>query len=161
MRNRILIIILLIAVCLPLCSQIRLAGYQGKHINSLLYFGQWAARWISVPDEPVDVYGVYHFRKTFELDALPEQFHIHVSADNRYKLYINGRLISLGPARGNVFNWNFETVDLSPYLKRGKNILAAVVWNYGNNFSHTSDRLFHLLSTKTFNDTKKLPYSLF
>ena len=42
MRNRILIIILLIAVCLPLCSQIRLAGYQGKHINSLLYFGQWA-----------------------------------------------------------------------------------------------------------------------
>lgn len=64
MRNRILIIILLIAVCLPLCSQIRLAGYQGKHINSLLYFGQWAARWISVPDEPVDVYGVYHFRKT-------------------------------------------------------------------------------------------------
>ena len=132
MRNRILIIILLIAVCLPLCSQIRLAGYQGKHINSLLYFGQWAARWISVPDEPVDVYGVYHFRKTFELDALPEQFHIHVSADNRYKLYINGRLICLGPARGNVFNWNFETVDLSPYLKRGKNILAAVVWNYGN-----------------------------
>ena len=37
MRNRILIIILLIAVCLPLCSQIRLAGYQGKHINSSLY----------------------------------------------------------------------------------------------------------------------------
>ena len=36
-----------------------------------------------------------------------------------------------------------------------KQRIKKTVWNYGNNFSHTSGRLFHLLSTKTFNDTKK------
>ena len=54
----------------------------------------------------------------------------HVSADNRYKLYVNGKLVSLGPARGDIYNWSFETVDLAPYLRKGKNTLASVVWNY-------------------------------
>ena len=36
-----------------------------------------------------------------------------------------------------------------------KQRIKKTVWNYGNNFSHTSGRLFHLLSTKTFNDTNK------
>ena len=132
MKKRILIIVLLVIVYLPLCGQIRLSGYQSENVNPALYMGQWPARWISMPDEPADVYGVYHFRKNFELSTLPQHFRIHVSADNRYKLYINGSLVSLGPARGNVFNWNFETVDLSSYLRQGKNVLAAVVWNYGD-----------------------------
>ena len=53
-----------------------------------------------------------------------------MTADNRYKLYLNGRFVSLGPARGDIYNWNFETVDLAPYLIKGKNVLAAVIWNY-------------------------------
>ena len=132
MINRTLVTLLLIIMHFPLCGQIRLPGYQGEKVNPALYMGQWPARWISMPDEPADIYGVYHFRKTFELDTLPQHFWVHVSADNRYKLYINGSLVSLGPARGNVFNWNFETVDLSSCLRQGKNVLAAVVWNYGD-----------------------------
>ena len=68
--------------------------------------------------------------KTFDLPEQPERFVVHVSADNRYKLYVNGELASVGPARGDVFNWNFETVDLARWLKPGKNTLAAVVWNF-------------------------------
>lgn len=55
---------------------------------------------------------------------------MHVSADNRYKLYVNGHLVSLGPARGDIYNWNYETVDLSPWLRQGDNTLAAEVWNF-------------------------------
>lgn len=110
-------------------SQIRLEGYNQKDINPELFHGRWDACWISVPGFGSDAYGVYHFRKVFELDIVPEKFIVHVSADNRYKLYINGHLVSLGPARGDVYNWNFETVDLAPYLQE-KNILAAVVWNF-------------------------------
>lgn len=113
-----------------LSSQIRLSGYHQKDINPELFASRWKARWISVPGEPANVYGVYHFRKSFEMQALPEDLLVHVSADNRYKLYMNGHLISLGPARCDVYNWNFETVDLAPYLKKGKNTLSAVVWNY-------------------------------
>ncbi|RFM27024.1 hypothetical protein [Deminuibacter soli] len=41
-------------------------------------------------------------------------FSVHVSVDNRYKLYINGKLASLGPARGEHLQWNYETVNLAP-----------------------------------------------
>ena len=60
-----------------------------------------------VPDE-LKEYGVYEFRKTFEITAKPASFIVHVSADNRYKLFVNEKLISLGPARGDLFHWNFQ-----------------------------------------------------
>lgn len=125
-----LLIIFLYLLCNSSFAQIRLDGYRQSEIDSRLYNGRWPAYWISLPNEPVNVYGVYHFRKTIELSDFTEKFIVHVSADNRYKLYINGQLISLGPARGDIYNWNFETVDLAPYLKKGKNTIAAVVWNF-------------------------------
>lgn len=92
---------------------------------------KWDASWITVPGSHPHDYGVYHFRKKWMLSTPPDRLVVHVSGDNRYKLYVNGQLVSLGPARGDIFNWNFETVDLSPYLKTGDNVLAAVVWNFG------------------------------
>ena len=92
---------------------------------------KWDAYWIAVPNATPHDFGVYHFRKNFLLNEKPSSFIIHVSADNRYKLYINGRMISLGPARSDVYNWNYETVDIATWLQPGKNVLAAVVWNFG------------------------------
>jgi alpha-L-rhamnosidase len=92
---------------------------------------QWRASWVAVPKEPNTDYGVYLFRKTIEMASKPASFVIHASADNRYKLFVNGQLVSLGPARGDLNHWNFETVDLAPYLKTGRNVLAAQVWNEG------------------------------
>lgn len=91
----------------------------------------WTAKWIFMPGIDGKAYGVYHFRKSLELSAKPEAFLVHVSADNRYKLYVNGTLVVWGPARGDVHHWNFESIDLAPYLKAGTNQLAAQVWNYG------------------------------
>lgn len=89
----------------------------------------WEAQWISLADSDTKDYGVYLFRKSFELASVPSSFPVFVSADNRYKLYINEQLVSLGPARGDLAHWNFEQVDLAPFLKAGKNVLAAKVWN--------------------------------
>jgi len=91
----------------------------------------WSACWISVPDASPFDYGVYHFRRTFDLAAAPSSFVVHVTADNRYKLYVNGELVSLGPARGDLQHWRYESVDIASHLKAGKNVLAAVVWNFG------------------------------
>lgn len=123
MKTRVLIFLFMLC-SLSLGAQIRLEGYRQADINPELLTGRWKARWISMPGEPANVYGVYHMRKTFELGEVPSRFIVHVTADNRYKLYLNGRFVSLGPARGDIYNWNFETVDLAPYLKRGKNVLA-------------------------------------
>jgi hypothetical protein len=91
----------------------------------------WTAQWIAAPNDAGTEYGVYYFRKDINLAGKPSSFVVHVSADNRYKLYVNGALVSLGPARGDTYYWNYETVDLAPYLKAGGNTVAALVWNEG------------------------------
>ena len=92
----------------------------------------WDASWISVPDIGKQDYGVYYFRKDITLLAQPQKFVVHVSGDNRYKLYANEQLVSIGPARSDMTHWNYDTIDLAPYLQTGKNVVAAVVWNEGD-----------------------------
>jgi alpha-L-rhamnosidase len=104
-------------------------GIYAQPIAAVVLKNQWTASWIAVPGEPPTGYGVYLFRKNFNLSTKPTAFIIHVSADNRYKLFVNEKLISLGPARGDLTHWNFETVDIGPYLRAGSNIIAAKVWN--------------------------------
>ncbi len=103
-----------------------------QNINPAILSKEWKARWIEAAPSAAHQYGVYHFRKTLNIDTLPARFVVHVSADNRYKLYVNGTLVSLGPARGDIYHWNFETVDIAPYFATGKNVLASVVWNFGD-----------------------------
>jgi len=90
----------------------------------------WKAWWITHPDGPQREFGVFHFRKTFTLEILPQRFVIHVSGDNRYELYVNGVRVSAGPARGDLNHWRYETLDIAPHLVAGRNVLAAVVWNF-------------------------------
>ena len=92
----------------------------------------WNALWIAVPEASQKDYGIYYFRKDINLDKQPGKFVVYVTGDTRYKLYVNGTLASLGPARNDSKHWNYETVDLAPYLKEGKNVFAAQVWNEGN-----------------------------
>ncbi len=93
---------------------------------------QWDASWISVPDAPETDAGLYLFRKTIDLNAKPASFEVYVSGDNRFKLYVNEKLVTIGPALGDLENWNYEVLDLAPYLKAGENIIAAEVWNEGS-----------------------------
>jgi hypothetical protein len=89
----------------------------------------WPASWITHPTASTKEYGVFHFRKNFELREKPGSFVVHVSADNRYRLFVNGQPVGSGPARGDLAHWHYETYDLAPHLKAGKNVLAALVWN--------------------------------
>jgi alpha-L-rhamnosidase len=92
----------------------------------------WDAWWINHPESPGYEYGVFHFRKELDLQSLPETFIIHVSADNRYQLFVNGTQVCSGPARGELFHWQYETIDIAKYLVRGPNIIAAKVFNFGS-----------------------------
>jgi hypothetical protein len=111
-------------------------------IDPALLQKPWKAKWITGPGTPTNIYaahadpsfkeyGVFKFRKNFSLAEKPSSFIVHVSGDNRYKLFVNGTQVAQGPARGDLYHWNFETVDLAPYLKNGRNIVAALVWNDG------------------------------
>jgi alpha-L-rhamnosidase len=101
------------------------------HINPRLLENQWDASWIACPDVSRKDYGVFHFRKTISVDGKPDCFVVHASADNRYKLYVNGEWVGEGPSRGDLGHWRFESYDIAELLKQGENVLAAVVWNFG------------------------------
>src|SRR3974377_1860799 len=100
-------------------------------INPQLLKYTWPAQWVAHAAGPYRDFGVFHFRKAFELVRVPGSFVVHVSADNRYRLFVNGTSESLAPARRDLHHYRFETVDISPQLKPGRNVLAAVVWNFG------------------------------
>jgi hypothetical protein len=108
---------------------------------------EWTARWIACADGDPKAFGVYHFRRTFELAAVPSSFPVRVSADNRYELFANGRRVAAGPARGDLAHWRYETVDLAPALVAGRNVLAALVWNAGPDapFAQVTDSSAFLL----------------
>ena len=103
-----------------------------EKINPALLDNHWKAQWISHPTESLVDYGVFHFRKSFELKEQPKEFIINISADNRYRLFVNGKSVCFGPARADLEHWSYESIDIAGFLKPGKNLLAAEVWNFGD-----------------------------
>lgn len=91
----------------------------------------WSGMWIEVPNVDPHAYSVCLFRKDITLTTVPERFRIRITGDNRYKLYVNGTLVSVGPARSDLWHWKAALVDLAPYLHAGRNVVAAQVCNYG------------------------------
>jgi alpha-L-rhamnosidase len=80
----------------------------------------WPAKWIIPEAAPAKEYSVHHFRKTFELDQIPDTLIVHTSGDNRYQLFVNEQLVTWGPLRGDLRHWYYESTDISSYLKPGK-----------------------------------------
>lgn len=138
MRKIFITLVLLASATGTLTAQHRLEGYHETLIADGMTNGdvgtydarRWAAWWIEAEGTRPNEFTVSHFRKSFELDSVPEHFIIHITADNRFKLWVNDSIAVSGPAHGDLLNWNFETADIAPYLKPGKNTLAAVVWNF-------------------------------
>jgi len=89
--------------------------------------GIWRARWITHP-EPLQPPYVLAFRNRFRVEQ-DETVRIHVSADERYELYLDGERIGRGPERGDRHHWFFETYDLP--LTAGEHVLVARVWVLG------------------------------
>jgi alpha-L-rhamnosidase len=98
---------------------------------------EWKAQWIMHPSVQPQQHAVIIFRKTFNLQSAPQSFVIHLSADNHYRLFVNGNYVLRGPARGDLSHWFYETVDIAGYLVKGKNSIAAEVVNWGPKRSFT------------------------
>jgi len=87
--------------------------------------------WVGPTDHPSSDVGVFVYRCRLVLDAVPDLLTIDVSADQRYKLYVNGHMVAHGPQRGDLNQWFYDCVDIQPYLHEGDNDVRAVVWNFG------------------------------
>jgi len=91
----------------------------------------WPAHWITASNAPANEYGVYLFRKRFALPDRPDRFVVHVTADARYRLFVNGESITYGPQRSDWWVWRYESLDLAAWLREGENVIAVQVCSYG------------------------------
>ena len=71
------------------------------------------------------------FCGSFEIASLvPERVTARLTADDYYKLYINGEFVCQGPAQGYPQGYNWNEVDVTRYLRSGENeIIAEVYYN--------------------------------
>ena len=71
------------------------------------------------------------FRHDFNMEKLPSAAPLDITADQSYRLYVNGRYICRGPVRGYQDNWPYDRVELLPYLKPGHNWISVEAYNPG------------------------------
>ncbi len=73
-----------------------------------------------------------HFRYDFEMESVPgKEALFHITADQWYRLYVNGKYAGAGPERGLQADWHFDSYDLKGYLHPGRNFIAVEAYNPG------------------------------
>lgn len=89
------------------------------------------------------------FRKTVHLPGVPGEMIANIAVDSKYWLWINGKMVVFegglkrGPAPGATY---YDQVDIAPYLEKGENTIALLVWHFGKNgFSHVNSGTAALL----------------
>ncbi|HEY0828606.1 MAG TPA: alpha-L-rhamnosidase N-terminal domain-containing protein [Bacilli bacterium] len=92
----------------------------------------WEAKWIWL-DLPEGTSNVYmEARKGFELDSGLLAASLHVSANQAYKVWINGDELGRGPSPSDNQWKYYDTYSVNGILRKGANSIAAVVYNFGS-----------------------------
>lgn len=101
---------------------------------------EWQAKWIS-DDKDKEVEAAPLFRKTFTIKENIENARAYISAAGYYELFINGKRVGknfLDPGYTHYDKRSLYAVhDITPYLKKGENVVAAVL---GNGFYNCQSR---------------------
>jgi hypothetical protein len=107
---------------------------------------RWLGEWIWEPIEVTDPLGspegpffqsspfrnlFAYLRKSFDAPEGVSRAWAQVSADSRYKLYVNGHYVGRGPARCDPLWQYYDEYDIKPLLRPGRNVIAALVHYYG------------------------------
>ncbi|MDB5085838.1 MAG: alpha-L-rhamnosidase [Bacilli bacterium] len=113
----------------------------------------WQAKWIMDPQfhvlRPIDYHHKEHekvnipahkeelknqhmlVRKTFFVSSEVQSAFIDITADDYYKLYVNGKFVGQGPAQGNYYYYYYNRFDLKDFLIEGTNVIAVHVYYQG------------------------------
>ena len=67
------------------------------------------------------------FRRQFDLAENPKNAKIHIFADSRYLLWINGEYIERGPCRFDPKGPQYDSINIAEALKKGRNTVAILV----------------------------------
>jgi hypothetical protein len=88
--------------------------------------GYWPASWITCPDVAPPFVAAYRLK--FKVES-PATIRLHISADERYELYVDGERVGRGPERGTPDCWFFETYEAQ--FDAGEHVIVARQWAWG------------------------------
>ena len=114
--------------------------------ESRKFYGEWITNETAAKFKPINVFhrqldkvqvrgGLDEnlhllFRKKFIVSNC-DKTTIFITADDYYKLYINGRFVTQGPAPGFPFHYYYNEIDITPYVKVGENMIAVHTYYQG------------------------------
>lgn len=99
---------------------------QEKFFTNLI----WTTDWATEDDNSARV---VYFRKEIEIEdgKVPASKEIKITADSRYKLYVNGGFVREGPQKAlDRKEWFVDTAEIAPFLTMGSNTVAVEVLRF-------------------------------
>ena len=114
----------------------------------------YRAKWIQYPVENNG--HAHYFRKTFELETIPEQAELYCSAAGIYEVFINGgkvddRVLAPAPAQYD-YRVEYTVYQIGKLLKTGTNV---IVFHVGNGFYNYWEYDYSNLQNAPFRDFPK------
>lgn len=101
---------------------------------------EWKAKWIWLDNLTNKENNIYMLaRKTFQIESIPKNARLYITASDHYKLWINGEFINRGPARCDPHHQSYDVLEIAPLLKTGKNAIVVQVHYHGIMRSYYND----------------------
>jgi len=108
-----------------------------------------------------------HFFFNKNITNLPSKAELHVGCETKYWLFVNGKIAVFD---GGLFresssgNGYYDSVDISPFLKKGENEITVSVWYYGNggrnnNYCEKGGLILSCEELDIYSDSETLCYS--
>lgn len=92
------------------------------------------AVWIG-PAHPFDLHEAYvNFRRTLTIGDPHGKAVLRITADSRYRLWVNGECAARGPSRCWPHAQQVDEIDVSHMLRAGRNVIAVQIYSPG--YSH-------------------------
>lgn len=114
----------------------------------------WNAHWIW-QDENLKG-DVILARKTFNLDEIPANSMLRISASSQYQLWVNGEYICRGPARSAPHHQSYDILEIAGLLKKGENVIAVRVHHQKGKYSYHFEGRAGLLAQLDFQGKENL-----
>jgi hypothetical protein len=123
-----------------LLKNVLLTGIVLFFVQSTQAQKNWTAQWITSPQVKNEANTWICFRKEADIPKVPAKMLASLAADSKYWLWINGEMVVFegglkrGPSPDDTY---YDEFDLAPYLKKGHNTIAVLLWYFGKEgFSH-------------------------
>lgn len=103
----------------------------------------WIPEWDSIDDKRAQL---VYFRKLFSVSRKQleqkQSCMVRISADTRYKFYVNGILVAFGPMKGDDKCWYYDLIDIKAFIKEDVNVIAVEVLHYPTGYGKGNHSLY-------------------